>query len=195
MSMPIHMIYGWQKGEVFPSCDRGKFSVHSQGLLQLQENVSTKWSPIKSCFSSMILIFHRSVFGSQDTVLSYNPSGLHSQTPRPGAVEGLGAAIICPQLPSMAGVTAPGRCSILHSITQHYAPGITRDRPTHTRTTQHTHEPCDTHTRTTQHTHEPCNTQTHHATHTRTMQHTRTTQHIRQNEHAGLNSKPYLEFR
>ena len=31
-----------------------------------------------------------SAFGIQDTVLSYNPSGLHSQTHRPGAVKGLG---------------------------------------------------------------------------------------------------------
>ena len=31
-----------------------------------------------------------SVFGIKDTLLSCNPSGLHSQTLRPGAVEGLG---------------------------------------------------------------------------------------------------------
>ena len=31
-----------------------------------------------------------SVFGIKDTLLSCNPSGHHSQTPRPGAVEGLG---------------------------------------------------------------------------------------------------------
>ena len=31
-----------------------------------------------------------SVFGIQDTLLLYNPSGLHSQTPRRGALEGLG---------------------------------------------------------------------------------------------------------
>ena len=30
-----------------------------------------------------------SVFGIKDTLLSYNPSGLHSQTPRPRAAEGL----------------------------------------------------------------------------------------------------------
>ena len=30
-----------------------------------------------------------SVFCIKDTLLSYNNSGLHSQTPRPGAVEGL----------------------------------------------------------------------------------------------------------
>ena len=30
-----------------------------------------------------------SVFDIQDTILSYNSSGLHSQTPRPGAVESL----------------------------------------------------------------------------------------------------------
>ena len=33
-----------------------------------------------------------SVFGIQDTLLSYNPSGLHSQTPRPRAVVGLGCS-------------------------------------------------------------------------------------------------------
>ena len=33
-----------------------------------------------------------SVFSIQYTVLSYNPAGLHSQTPRPGAVEDLGTA-------------------------------------------------------------------------------------------------------
>ena len=33
-----------------------------------------------------------SVFGINDTLLSYNPSALHSKTPRPGDVEGLGLA-------------------------------------------------------------------------------------------------------
>ena len=31
-----------------------------------------------------------SVFGIKDTLLLFNPSGLHSQTPRPGVVERLG---------------------------------------------------------------------------------------------------------
>ena len=38
--------------------------------------MSTKWSPINSFFTSIILIFHQ-YFGIQDTLLSLNPSGLH----------------------------------------------------------------------------------------------------------------------
>ena len=57
----------------------------SQGLLQLQAWVSTKWSLINSFFFSQILINISSVFGIKDTLLSFNPSWLHSQTPRPEA--------------------------------------------------------------------------------------------------------------
>ena len=51
----------------------------------------TKWSPNNS-FSSLLMINVNisSVFGIKDTLLSCNPSGLHSQTPRPLAAEGLG---------------------------------------------------------------------------------------------------------
>ena len=67
----------------------------SQGLLQLQAWVSTKWSPIETFF--FFTNFNiSSVFGIKGTLLpynaDYNPSGLHSQTPRPGAVEGLAQA-------------------------------------------------------------------------------------------------------
>ena len=51
--------------------------------------MSNKWSPINSHFSSIILIFYQYSCSIQDTVLSYHTSGLHSQTPRPGAVERL----------------------------------------------------------------------------------------------------------
>ena len=48
--------------------------------------MSAKWSPINSFF--FFINFNiSSVFGIKDTLLSLNPSGLHSQTPRPGAVE------------------------------------------------------------------------------------------------------------
>ena len=54
--------------------------------------MSTKWRPINSFF--FFTNFNIStVFGIKDTLLSYNDSGLHSQTPRPGAVEGLGLAL------------------------------------------------------------------------------------------------------
>ena len=60
----------------------------NQGLLQLQARVSTKWSSINSFF--FLNDFNiSSVFGVQDTLLSHNPSGLHSYTSRPGAVKGL----------------------------------------------------------------------------------------------------------
>ena len=63
---------------------------YCQGLLQLQAWVLTKWSPINSFFFTNF--YFSSVFGIKDTLLSCNPSGLHSPTPRTGAVEGLGTA-------------------------------------------------------------------------------------------------------
>ena len=102
-------IYSELLGRKWPGClvwrksQQGRFraeaapihTVHNalrrycQGLLQLQAWVSTKWSPINSFFFTNFNI--SSVFGIQE-VLSYNLSGLHSQTPRPGDVEGLGTA-------------------------------------------------------------------------------------------------------
>ena len=65
----------------------------NQGFLQLQAWVSTKWSPINSFF--FVTNFNVSwVIGIKDTLLSCNLSGLHSQTPRPGAVEALGEGLL-----------------------------------------------------------------------------------------------------
>ena len=64
-----------------------------QGPLQLQALVSTKCRLINSLFFNNFNI--SSVFGTKNKFISYNPSSLHSQTPRPGAVEGLEFTLPC----------------------------------------------------------------------------------------------------
>ena len=68
-------------------------TVYTQGLPQLQARVATKWSPINSDFSSLILIFHQYSVSKIHLYHAILQDSIRRHPGLAGAVEGLGTLL------------------------------------------------------------------------------------------------------